>query len=116
MRVIIAGTRIFKDFEKLSIHCDKILSNVETHIEIVCGGATGADELGKMYALKHFYPLKMFPANWDKHGKAAGPIRNEQMAIYADALICFWDGESRGSKNMIELAKEYKLKIRIITL
>lgn len=47
-------------------------------------------------------PVKRFPADWDRHGRAAGPIRNCQMAQYADALIAIWDGKSRGTKNMID--------------
>ena len=56
--------------------------------------------------------LTRFPADWNK-GKSAGYIRNEKMANYADALIAFWNGMSRGTEHMINLAKQYKLKIRI---
>ena len=59
------------------------------------------------------HAVAYFPADWDKYGKAAGFIRNEQMAQNADALVVFWDGKSRGTKNMIELAAKYKLKVRI---
>ena len=112
-KVIIAGTRTFTDFQLLCKHCDKILSR-KSEIEIVCGGADGADKLGKVYALKNLHGLKEFRADWGKYGKAAGPIRNEGMAKYADACIVFWDGKSRGSKSMIALAKKYGLKLRVI--
>lgn len=65
-------------------------------------GQGGADLLGKKWAILNGVPIKNFPADWDKYGKAAGPIRNAQMAEYADYLIAFWDGKSRGTKNMIE--------------
>ncbi|WP_197026348.1 hypothetical protein [Polaribacter sp. Hel_I_88] len=55
-----------------------------------------------------------FPAEWNKFGKAAGPVRNKEMAIYADALIAFWDGKSRGTKNMIQLAKQNGLLLKVI--
>lgn len=56
----------------------------------------------------------MFPADWNKHGKAAGPILNAEMAEVADALIAFWDGKSRGTANMIQLAKDKGLKVAIV--
>ena len=58
--------------------------------------------------------MKEFKADWVKYGKAAGPIRNEEMAKYADACIVFWDGKSPGAKSMIALAKKYELKLRVI--
>ena len=112
MKVIIAGSRNFDDYKILKEFCDKVLAN-QTHIEIVSGTAEGADLLGEKYASEKGYTVKRFPADWEKHGKSAGPIRNEEMAKYADGLIAFWNGKSKGTKNMINLAKKYKLKIRI---
>lgn len=74
----------------------------------------GVDLLGKRYAEEKHIPVRRMPADWNKHGKAAGPIRNEQMAIRADAFIAFWDGQSRGTANMIELAKKHNLKIQVV--
>lgn len=113
MKVIIAGSRGFNDFNLLCEKVDRILSN-ETNIEIVSGTAKGADKLGEMYANKRGYDLKQFPADWEKYGKSAGYLRNVEMADYPDALIAFWDGKSRGTKHMIDIAKEKGLKIRVI--
>ena len=44
----------------------------------------------------------------------AGPLRNEKMARVADALIAFWDGKSRGTKNMIDLANMKGISVRIV--
>jgi hypothetical protein len=55
----------------------------------------------------------VFPADWKTHGKAAGPIRNRQMAKNAEALIALWDGNSRGTKNMIETATKLGLKVYV---
>lgn len=78
-----------------------------TEIEIVSGMARGVDSLAcEVAAEKPRWFVKSFPANWDKYGKAAGPIRNEQMAKYADYLIAVWDGKSHGTKNMIEQMKK----------
>jgi len=115
LKVIIAGCRNFDDYEMLKHYVDHILQNVAQResIEIVSGGAKGADALGERYAMERGYKLTLFPADWDKYGRGAGPKRNEQMGDYADALIAFWDGQSRGTKHMIEYAKRKGLKVRV---
>jgi len=70
--------------------------------EIVSGGARGVDWCGEQYARKHKFPLKVFKADWETHGKKAGILRNIEMGNYADALIAIWDGKSRGTKHMID--------------
>ncbi len=112
-RVIIAGGRDFFDYALLKRTMDTLLANVKEDITVVCGKARGADTLGEQYAKERGYTVACFPADWDKYGKAAGFIRNEQMAQNADALVAFWDGQSRGTRNMIELAQRYNLKIRV---
>jgi hypothetical protein len=111
MKVIIAGGRDFDDYQKLREFCDKVLKD-QQDIEIVSGAAKGADHLGERYAIERGYKTTRFPADWNK-GRSAGYIRNKQMAEYGDALIAFWDGTSKGTGHMIDLAKQYKLKIRI---
>jgi hypothetical protein len=113
MKVIIAGGRTFNDYNLLYQKCDKALS-MQKEVEIVSGTANGADKLGEKYANEKGFKIKQFPANWDSHGKSAGYIRNEEMAKYADALIAFWDGKSKGTKHMIDLAKRYNLKVKVI--
>jgi hypothetical protein len=83
---------------------------VEQITEIVSGAARGIDSLGERWAeyRPDPIPVKQFPADWDTHGKAAGPIRNRAMADYADALLVVWDGKSRGTKNMLDHV--YRLK------
>ncbi len=111
MKIIIAGSRTFTDYKKLTEVCNHILQD-QTNIEIVSGAYyKGADKLGEQYAKEKGYKLTQFPADWKSYGRAAGPLRNEQMANYADALIAFWDGKSKGTKHMIEQSKSYNLKI-----
>ena len=112
MKVIIAGGRNFNNYVVLKDFCDTCLKwfNVS---EIVSGGAAGADKLGEQYAKENKYPVKIFKAQWDEYGKGAGPIRNHIMADYADTLIAFWDGKSKGTKNMIDEAKKQKLQVFI---
>lgn len=59
-------------------------------------------------------PVIHFPANWDKHGKSAGHIRNAEMAKYADALVAFWDGKSKGTKGMIDYATRCNLRVKVV--
>ena len=111
MKVIIAGGRTFNNYQLLCQICDDYLTDY-SNIEIVSGCANGADKLGEKYALEKGYLLEQFPANWNKFGKSAGFIRNEEMAKYSDILIAFWDGESKGTKHMINLANRYGLKTK----
>ena len=113
MKIIIAGSRNFNDYNLLKTSCDNLLTQF-TNIEIVSGTARGADKLGERYAREKGYDIKEFPANWDKFGKSAGYIRNDEMAQYADMLISFWDGTSRGTKHMIDLANKRSIKVMVI--
>lgn len=113
LKVIIAGSRSFSDYRLLSDKCDKALLR-HKEIQIVSGTAKGADSLGERYANDRNYNVIRFPADWDKLGKSAGYIRNEQMAKYADCLIAFWDGKSKGTKHMIDLAIKNNLKVKVV--
>jgi hypothetical protein len=113
MGVIIAGGRTFNDYDLLRQNCDEILG-LEVQIEIVSGTANGADKLGEKYATEKGHQIKQFPADWDKYGKSAGYRRNAEMAKYSDLLIAFWDGKSKGTKHMIDLANQYGLKTKIV--
>lgn len=112
-RVIIAGGRDFNDYLLLRETMDNLLQNITEEIVVVCGQARGADTLGEQYAKERGYRVDYYPADWKRYGKRAGYLRNEQMAQNADALVAFWDGKSRGTKLMIELAKQYGLKVRV---
>jgi hypothetical protein len=112
-KVIVAGSRDFNDYELLKSTLDKLLVN-QIDIIIVSGTARGADKLGERYAADKGYSISSHPADWDKYGKSAGYIRNEEMAKEADGLVAFWDGKSRGTKHMIDLAHKYNLKVKVI--
>jgi hypothetical protein len=114
-KVIIAGSRGFNDYNFLKEKCNKILSQKNPNdVEIISGNAVGADAFGCAYAEENKYSITLMPANWARHGKAAGMIRNQRMADYADSAIVFWDGKSSGTKNMIDLAKKNKMPVRVI--
>ncbi len=115
-KVIVAGGREFNDYGLLCQACDRMLSQKhQTHdIVIISGTARGADTLGERYAQERGYAVERFPADWEHAGKSAGFIRNRQMADVADALIAFWDGNSRGTQNMIDLARLKPLPFRVV--
>jgi hypothetical protein len=111
MRVIIAGPRDYYNYD--TVVAAVIASGFQI-TEVVSGKARGVDTLGEDWANANGIPIKPFPADWDKYPKnAAGPIRNEQMACYAEALIAIWDGHTSGTGDMIKRAKKHKLKLYI---
>ena len=116
-RIIVAGSRDFTDKEKLYRVLNNYLSHVKDKVEIVSGHCRGADMLGEQYAKDHNIPVVLFPADWNTYGKRAGYIRNKQMAEYAaedgGMLIAFWDGESKGTKMMVELAMKNGLTVHV---
>ena len=74
------------------------------------------DALGERFAKEHNLGLKVVPADWKTYGRSAGPRRNEQMARMAGTLIAFWDGKSRGTKNMIDTVKRLGLRVKTVTI
>lgn len=114
-RVIIAGTRTFDDYGLLRSKCDFFFQRKKP-TAIICGEARGADTLGKRYAQEMGIPVISIPADWDRHGRKAGYLRNVEMARCADALVAFWDGKSSGTKNMLEIAAEKGIPYRIVKI
>lgn len=106
MKVIIAGSRTIYDYSVVQEFLDALDLEIT---EVVSGAASGVDYLGIQWALENKISVKTFLAQWSKYGKGAGPIRNRQMAKYADALVVIWDGQSKGTKNMIDEARKQGL-------
>lgn len=114
MKIIVAGSRAFNDYEFVKQKLDQLLVNL-TDVEIVSGGCRGVDKLGERYAKEKGWKCTVFPADWSL-GAFAGPYRNVQMARYAEGVVAFWDGKSKGTANMIENAKIYELKVRVVKI
>jgi hypothetical protein len=115
MKIIIAGSRDFDDYKMLERYCDHFFRDkIADEVTILCGMSKGADLLGRKYAISRGFNVKEYPADWETHGKAAGPIRNAEMADNADGLIAFYDGESKGTGNMIKEAEKRELQVCIL--
>lgn len=110
MKVVVAGSRDIDDRERVFSAIED--SGFEPD-EIVYGGASGVDKLAKQWAVENGVSTSLFEPNWDAHGKAAGPKRNERMAEYADAAVLVWDGESRGTRSMFEHALTHRLDVHL---
>ena len=114
MKIIIAGSRNFNNYNFLENKVNELIKNKKIDItEIVSGKAKGADFLGEKYASLNNISIKVFPADWNLYGKKAGFLRNQEMGNYADILIAFWDGNSKGTKHMIEYMKVLKKQVFI---
>lgn len=117
-RIIIAGSRTCSEqVYGLGRQLADLLADYHPDdIEIVSGGAKGADRLGENFAAAFNLPVKRFLPDYEKHGKHAPLIRNTKMAAYATELIALWDSKSRGTAHMIQAAKKMGLPIRIIEI
>lgn len=110
MRVIIAGSRHCHDYD---VVCQAVRDSGFDITTVISGGADGVDSLGERYASEHGIPCERHPADWGKYGRAAGPIRNREMAQCADALIAVISGTSKGTRNMIKLANDAGLSVYV---
>ena len=123
LRIIVAGSRDFNDYELLKKSAIEIITKktmLPDLTRIISGGARGADTLGERFANEMGLEISRFIPDWDGLGKRAGYVRNAEMAKFAveddndGMLIAFWDGQSRGTKHMIDLAKRYGLEVHVV--
>lgn len=110
MRTIIAGSRTVTDFAVVE---EAVRASGFEPSVVISGGAAGADRLGEIWASQNDVPLELWLADWRKDGKLAGILRNEKMAVVAEALIAVWDGTSRGTADMIRRAQSRGLAVYV---
>lgn len=114
IRLIVAGGRDFSNYAQLKSILDRFVKkHNDSEIVIISGNARGADSLGERYAAETEIRVEKYPADWGQHGKKAGFIRNAEMAKVADVLIAFWDGQSRGTKHMIEQMRKLQKSVYV---
>ena len=121
MRVIISGGRTYDNYEYFCEKMDEILKPYidDYDIEIITGYAVGVDRMGDKYAMTHGHTSHVIPALWNKYGENAGHIRNMEMGNFAkrttmNLLVAFWNGKSRGTKDMIDYAKKIMIPVKIV--
>ena len=115
-KITIGGCRHFEDFEFFKTHIDPIIAqlDLDSDIIILSGHCRGTDYLTERYAVENGFCLELFPAKWQQYGRSAGIVRNKKMVEQSDFVIAFWDGKSRGTKNLIDNAVKLSKPLRII--
>ncbi len=115
-RVIICGGRHFDNYDCLEETMDGLLAEFDLdfdNIEIISGHCSGADQLGEKYAENNNILCSVFPAQWKKYGRAAGPIRNSEMISYASEsdfpiIVAFVSPKTRGTNDTVKKAEKQK--------
>ena len=102
MKVAIVGSRDYSNRAEVEAFVNALPSNTE----VVSGGARGVDTWAQLAAVKRGLHITIFKAAWELHGKGAGFWRNHDIVSYADKVVAFWDGESRGTKHTIGIATD----------
>lgn len=119
MKLIIAGSRhINPSREEMTNWIMSACEGFDWHFEnisIISGGAAGVDRAAEDWARWWGRDFELYEADWETHGRKAGPIRNAQMAASGDGLLLIWDSRSKGSANMLKTwQKEGKKYMEVI--
>ena len=121
-RIIVCGGRHFDDYPRLTAEINGVVQSLGlqmNEMEIISGHCAGTDQLGERYAEEHEVDCKVFPAEWKKYGRAAGPIRNSQMIDYAaesvmPVVVAFVSLKSKGTMDTVNKARKKGFKVFII--
>lgn len=109
-RVAIIGSRDWTDRKAVAWFVDSL----PVYTIIVSGGARGVDGFAEIAARARGMRVVIYPADWQKHGKRAGFLRNATIVENCDRVVAFWDGESRGTKSTIDLARKAGKPVEVI--
>jgi len=113
MKLAVVGSRGFSDYDLLKSKLD-IIHKAKVITLIISGGAQGADSLAEKWAKENNVETLIFLPDWNQYGKSAGYKRNIKIVQNSDAVIAFWDGQSKGTQHSINLAKENKKSLAVI--
>jgi hypothetical protein len=117
INITVGGCRDFNDYGYIFGCLDQYLQKLDDNdITFISGRCSGVDTAAERYAEEKGFKTLLFPAEWDKYGKAAGPIRNKKMVEAADIVIAFWDGRSRGTRSLIEFARKANKRLIIFSI
>ena len=115
LRLLVTGSRYYKDYARLSSELNALSDCLpeDVSLRVIHGGAHGADSLSQRWADEHHVPADVYMAEWDEHGKAAGPIRNQRMLDEGkpDIVIGFPLPGSRGTKHMMTIASQANVPV-----
>lgn len=114
MRLAVVGSRGFDKYDLVEFVLDEFKLSSATPLVIISGGARGADTLANLYAVRNELEMVVYAAEWDKHGKSAGYIRNADIVKDCDELVAFWDGKSRGTLHSINIATKQGKTVTVI--
>lgn len=108
-RIVIGGSRDYRDYDRFCALIDECLEklNIKDEIQILSGHCSGTDALAERYAAQRGFRLEIYPAQWERYGRAAGPKRNEQMVLQSSLVIAFWNGASKGTKHLLDCAARF---------
>lgn len=110
INLAVIGSRTYTDGAEMWVILDALRANIRC---VITGGATGADTYAELWAKQRGVPVKVIPAEWDKYGKSAGPIRNKEIIENCDEVLAFWDGKSKGTQHALALARREEKVIHL---
>lgn len=113
MKVAIIGSRSFSDYDFFVKEIESAVP-ISDITAIVSGGARGADSLGARFGQDYVIPTEIYMADWQKHGKAAGFIRNSEIVKNSDIIVAFWDGQSRGTQDTMQKARKKEVPVWVV--
>lgn len=112
MRIAFVGSRGFKDLDFVRWCVISIYRKYGKFV-LISGGAKGPDTIAENQAKALGLIRNIHYADWNKYGKAAGPMRNEYIVQDSDYIIAFWDGISSGTQSTINFAKQYNKPLKL---
>ena len=116
VRMAVVGSRHCTDAALVEEYVQPIYAALGERLTLLSGAANGVDTLVRQLAQKHGIFLLEFPANWRRYGRAAGPIRNQQLVQAADVLLAFVAPTSKGTRNAIALARHKGIPAHVVSL
>jgi len=114
MILIVSGSRDHGDIENVRYCLDEKAGELPIS-RVISGDSGNVDLAAEQWAKDRGLRFTAYPADWESHGKAAGPIRNAHMAEAGDMLMAFWDGKSRGTRSMIREARDRGLPVSVVS-
>ena len=110
MKIAVIGSRTFDDQIQLNKELSEVFKDGDC---LVSGGAKGADKLAEDWCRENDFECEIIYPDWQKHGQSAAFKRNHTIIEMADSVVAFWDGQSKGTKHSIDLAKQKGIDVKI---